>query len=152
MQKGFAFIINDCWKSAQLYITSNQQANCAFTGRFVMKRSVTVRFLIVFLTVVLLVLSGIAGESLYNGKEDLSRACTVNRIREWHLKSLIFGVHCFAWTRNLLEIRHPNNCSVYVAKKHGRKDLQQNICTFPDTRIRSIERTLKNCSGTDNLM
>ena len=47
-----------------------------------MKRSVTVRFLIVFLTVVLLVLSGIAGESLYNGKEDLSRACTVNRIRE----------------------------------------------------------------------
>ena len=79
------------------------------------------------------------------------------------LETLNFGVHCFARTRNLLERRCPYNCNVYVAKKHGRKDLQQNICVFtveqilklttiPDSRIRSIERTLKNCSVTDNLM
>ena len=47
-----------------------------------MKRSVTVRFLIVFLIVVFMVLSGIAGERLYICEEDLSRACTINRIPE----------------------------------------------------------------------
>ena len=45
-----------------------------------MKLSVTVRFLIVFLTVVFMVLSRIAGERLYICDDDLSRACTINRI------------------------------------------------------------------------
>ena len=45
-----------------------------------MKLSVTVRFLIVFLTVVFMVLSGKAGERLYICDDDLSRACTINRI------------------------------------------------------------------------
>ena len=117
-----------------------------------MKCSVTVRFLIVFLTVVFMVLSGIAGERLYIYicEDDLSRACTISSYSEMTLEILNFGVHCFARTRNLLEIRYPENCSVYLAKKHGRKDLQQDICVFPDSRIRSIERTLKNCSVTDN--
>ena len=117
-----------------------------------MKRSATVRFLIVFLTVVFMVLSGIAGERLYICEDDLSRACTITSYSEMTLEILNFGVHCFTRTRNLLEIRYPDNCSVYVAKKHGRRDLPQKVCVFPDSRIRSIERTLKKCSVTDNLM
>ena len=141
-------------KCATAYYRKRQiskRSNCAFTRRFVMKCSVTVRFLIVFLTVVFMVLSGIAGERLYiYARTTCQRACAITSYSEMTLEILNFGVHCFARTRNLLEIRYPDNCSVYLAKKHGRKDLQQDICVFPDSRIRSIERTLKNCSVTDN--
>ena len=89
-------------------------------------------------------------DCIYICEDDLSRACTITSYSEMTLEILNFGVHCFARTRNLLEIRYPDNCSVYLAKKHGRKDLQQDIYVFPDSRIRSIERTLKNCSVTDN--
>ena len=41
------------------------------------------------------------------------------------LEILNFGVHCFARTRNLFQIRYPDNYSVYVAKKHGRRDLKK---------------------------
>ena len=55
------------------------------------------------------------------------------------LEILNFGVHCLARTiQNLLKIRYPDNCSVYVAKKHGRRDLQK---TFPCSLIPGYDQS-----------
>ena len=40
-----------------------------------------------------------------------------------------FGVHCFAITRNLFQIRyHDDSAFIKVPKKHCTKDLKQNFC------------------------
>jgi len=65
-----------------------------------MKRSVTVRFLIVFLTVVFMVLSGIAGERLYI---QLFRERLSDKVHATTSKGIVGGFEFTVFQRNLIE-------------------------------------------------